>query len=282
MDHKVSFFPTEHLTEDARHAALLRIIREFNDLKSHRFDGDYHKKRQTLLALWGDLVLARHDPADLANPGVESPTEIMDEKTHEAIVRSDEGPHDAKSDPSALEEESVSVPPQEGEEVGSIIASSSHEARVVTSVEDDQAPAPLLTVESAHEESHAQTLIEIADLPEVVAPAPADDHRSKREDHESTEVKIMAASLQTSEPLAPVIQETAEREETRAVIAPVLTDDYDDEKPVLFRLRLLKTGVLNDMVLPAGTIVATNAADAEELIASGTAEKMLIQTETDQ
>ena len=47
----------------------------------------------------------------------------------------------------------------------------------------------------------------------------------------------------------------------------------------LVRLRLLKTGILHDVVLPEGTVVSTNAADAEELIASGTAERLLIQSD---
>jgi hypothetical protein len=47
----------------------------------------------------------------------------------------------------------------------------------------------------------------------------------------------------------------------------------------LVRLCLLKKGILHDVVLPEGTVVSTNAADAEELIASGTAERLLIQSD---
>ena len=56
-------------------------------------------------------------------------------------------------------------------------------------------------------------------------------------------------------------------------------ENIEEQMPDMVRLRLLKTGTLHDMVLPQGTIISTNFADAEELISSGTAEKLLIQTE---
>ena len=55
----------------------------------------------------------------------------------------------------------------------------------------------------------------------------------------------------------------------------------EDHRSSMIRLRLLKTGVLHDLVLPQGTVISTTAADAEELISSGTAEKLLIQMDDD-
>ncbi len=55
----------------------------------------------------------------------------------------------------------------------------------------------------------------------------------------------------------------------------------EKDRSHLVRLKLLKTGVLHDLVLPQGTIVSTLAADAEELIASGTAQRLLIQNESE-
>ena len=255
MDHKDSFFPTEHLTEDARHAALMRIIREFNDLKSHAHDVDFHKKRQMLLALWGDLVLARHDPADHAGSVTShdaDPTD-HDDMIVESMSQNDQSP-DANSpaaDGATIEEPTLSI---HHDDVTPMMESTSSHSE--TSNDDDMNDPVTI---NAHD--HVHEIEKDTDQTAIIISSPAT--------HEA------------DQPLM-VIKPIEEKEEPLTIIASLNDNDDDDMiGPLLFRLRLLKTGVLNDMVLPAGTIVTTNAADAEELISSGTAEKMLIQTEDD-
>lgn len=256
MDHKDSFFPTEHLTEEARHAALMRIIREFNDLKSHAHDVDFHKKRQMLLALWGDLVLARHDPADNAANVTSHDADPTDH--HDIIVESmsqnDQSPN-------------AYSPAAEDATIGEPSPSIDHDEVI-----------PMMEPTS----SHSETSNDDDDMNKSVTINAHDPVHEAEKDTDQTALIISSPVTDEADQPLMVIKPIEKHDEPLTIIASLNDNDDDDrDGPLLFRLRLLKTGMLNDMVLPAGTIVTTNAADAEELISSGTAEKMLIQTEED-
>ena len=61
--------------------------------------------------------------------------------------------------------------------------------------------------------------------------------------------------------------------------APPLHDTKIDILRI--RLRLIKPGLVHDMLLPEGTIVSVFPADAEDLVNQGTAEILLIQEDSD-
>lgn len=135
-----------------------------------------------------------------------------------------------------------------------------HEIRVI----DDQEETTITIQNHTEDNSSSSIEIGVTQLPSTVETSLAkifDVDESKEQSH--LEIKSVTAAP----PLAdnPVIDNSEK------------LDLVEKDRSHLVRLKLLKTGVLHDLVLPQGTIVSTLAADAEELIASGTAEKLLIQ-----
>ena len=188
----------------------------------------------------------------------EAPSEIA------AHLDADESPHEAVS----VVIEDVSLTHDEPSAFDIVSDAHAHHQPAVAIIADaeDHTPAAL-TIHPLDAEHRDESLLEIAEP--TSAPSP-DEILAKIFDVKPT-------------PEAPLleIKDVAHRvpPETEHHVAHS-EPELEHHSPMV-RLRLLKTGVLHDLVLPQGTIVSTNAADAEELISSGTAEKLLIQTETD-
>lgn len=360
MDHK-DRFPADALSEHDRIAALSRIIREFEALKSAGGDELFHKRRQMLLSLWGDLVLARKDPsvpvteesppaevkADvvLPSPSEDASAPQQDDQAHEAphqveahhneayhdeLHASEDVAHELEQNDLVVESSPEAVEPSHDSDDNHEIEahSSTHDAG-----EDDHQEAvhdaelePSQSMSDSVEilnATDADLVSENAENPEDVAAQeihdlpPAEDNASEpviftiaegveqsettfviddthddHAHHEAPDLSI-AASAESVDTVLAKISDVKPQDEKPLIeikdivsvpmplinIAPINQDKTSDPASNLVRLRLLKTGILHDVVLPEGTVVLTNAADAEELIASGTAERLLIQSD---
>lgn len=327
---------TDGMTESERASALARLVQEFAALKGKGNDELVHKKRQRLLALWGELVLARIDPnadnKEISDPEIPEVNEekgsLSEEVVQEAgtAVSAYDDHSKSHSDPEySLHEEAPHTELSDQGEKAEFIDEETHETEEVT---PEQSPI------------HAQELNSQLEITPVLDPLPTDEHEVEHEtiskpaefDVDTNENVQSDTVLQniietdTSHRTEYVISDLADREYSEIHLSQAPTTSHDEvEKPLIkiaevdtshdkplleikeisddlrhavalkighqepehhrnstmIRLRLLKTGVLHDLVLPQGTIVSTNAADAEELIASGTAEKLLLQTDDD-
>ena len=93
---------------------------------------------------------------------------------------------------------------------------------------------------------------------------------------------VIAALSSSSHHEAIVIEEiAAARESSDLIVSETPAVDVLKAGSTRIRLKLLKPGFVHGTVLPEGTVVSTFAADAEELISSGTAERLLIQNESE-
>lgn len=360
MDHK-DRFSADALSEHDRIAALSRIIHEFEALKTAGGGELIHKRRQMLLSLWGDLVLARKDPsvpvieesppaevkADevLPSPSEDVSAPQQDDQAHEAPhqieAHHDEAHHDephASEDVAQDVEQNDLVVESSSEAVApSLDSDDNHEIEIHSSAHDsgeadhqeavhdaelepaqsisdsveilDSTDSDLVS-ENADNPEHtdAQEILELppvennASEPVIFTIAEGveqsettfviDDTHDDHAHHEAPDLAIAASAESVDTVLAKIFDvkpqdknPLIEIKDIESVpsplinIAPINQDKTSDPTSNLVRLRLLKTGILHDVVLPEGTVVSTNAADAEELIASGTAERLLIQSD---
>ena len=334
MDHHLQ---TDGMTESERASALARLVQEFAALKGKGNDEHVHKKRQRLLALWGELVLARTDPnADDKDINDTKAPEVNEEKGSAA----EEGTKEAEAAVSVLEdhsqpfaepvdaiqEENSQIELSDQGEKAEFIEEETHETEEVT---PEQSPV------------HAQELNSQVESAPVLDPLPTEEHEvdqhqngkpvefdvdtnenasqgavsqniSETESSDSTEYVISDLESHENSESLPLQVPTISQDEVEKPLIKIAEVEEPHDRPLLtikavleeshqittlklssqepenhhnstmIRLRLLKTGVLHDLVLPQGTIVSTNAADAEELIASGTAEKLLLQADDEE
>ena len=343
MDH---FFPTDGMSESDRTSALNRLIQEFGTLKDQGNDELIHKRRQMLLSIWGDLVLARTDPSQIDMPTEASAeTAALDEtnalgEEPGAVAHEDAGDliseaseaieRDINADDSVLNTVAASDDEihSENDHDGALIneahseESTADDVALHESVEnhdeldpishdivDDHNPAPMIHAanitphtQTQHSEnvisedvsstqehvSHAIKALDEASITNFVIHDRHEDHEAAlhviaaipaaHHTAEATLAQIFDVNSSAEQPLLEIknIDEVEHKRIDQTMINP---ENIEEEIPDMVRLRLLKTGTLHDMVLPQGTIISTNFADAEELISSGTAEKLLIQTE---
>ncbi|MEI6572418.1 MAG: hypothetical protein WCO61_02615 [Alphaproteobacteria bacterium] len=249
-----------------------------------------------------------HDKADdlLASGSVESSDEINRESETQAA---DEHPSDqsvvAASDHPLVEATSDSAG---GIEISQVEAAEddqdlSHEPQqghdshppILTVLEqsDEVTPNTLMPSLSEEQSKSTQTTHEIRVIDKQVETTITIQDYTEGNSSSSTEIGVtqLPSPIETS--LARIFDVDESKEQSHLEIksvpaTPPLADSsvinnseklvlVEKDRSHLVRLKLLKTGVLHDLVLPQGTIVSTLAADAEELIASGTAEKLLIQ-----
>jgi len=343
---KKNIFLTDDLSEEDRASALGYVIREFDILKSKSDDELIHKRRQTLLAIWGGLVLARKDtsprialaadPVDVELNDVEA---IQSGEDYvELMIHANESLGQSLEDivavlgESPVQEIQMSSPLEA--EDGALYTNSS----VNPNMADTHKAVELSSDEPLTEEPNAEAILaenKAVFIEESLAPELPNGLQSEIEvfgeidNNTSTTSTIIPNTVQDVEEKANIsyaiegVGKALESsynsvfepipESTENILSKIFDVNMPAEKvsfdikeitspsekivthlPVsenaksfgvhnsnLIRLKLLKTGVLHDLVLPQGTIVSTLAADAEELIASGTAEKLLIQIDTE-
>lgn len=347
MDSQKLAFSADGFSEKDRIAALERLIHEFNLLKSQKNDDLNQKRRQMLLSIWGDLVLARNDPSQI-NQALTDPVELP---SAEALDASgiDQGPIETAagldhSHDNAPEIENAGLKEGRVDEVDSVIVVDSAdenqddahfandtpaeeggiEDHIAVALHDDHDLSASVSHELANEhksEAPVQTIQDLSKSPEpqtiditradasapesqvtaairtvderavtqFVIQGPHDEEKSspnlvamsstEENSTEATLARIFDVKSSDDQPLLE-IKDVAETTYQQIDQNLITSENIEVEIPDMVRLRLLKTGTLHDMVLPQGTIISTNSADAEELISSGTAEKLLIQTES--
>ena len=350
------FFSADALSEHDRIAALSRIIHEFEALRAAEGSELFHKRRQMLLSLWGDLVLARKDPsvpviedsppaevkADevLPSPSDKASAPQQDDQAHAAshqVEAHHDEPRESEDvahkleqiDPLAEFSSEEVMPSHDSDENNETQAHTSehdvgeadrqevvHDAELEPSQSMSESTELLdstdadLVSENFEKVEHVDAQ-EIHDLPQeenntsepvifTIAEGfeqsetifGIDDIHDDHDHHESQDLSIAAPAESIDTALAKIFdiqpkdkKFLIEIENIEADtlplnnIAHINSDKISDHVPSLVRMRLLKAGVLHDVVLPEGTVVSTNAADAEDLIASGTAERLLIQSD---
>lgn len=335
------FFSTDEIAESDRVAALEKLIHEFDALKHKGNDELVHKRRQILLSIWGDLVLARKDPSqqdELKTLSVEPPIvdeinptsdEIAQDVHDEAMDQVIDARHtdiiqDAETVTAEFnledhhKDELLLNEGQGDEKITDALGGESLaiEEQVLPEVSDElQLESETETRTMNHQISIDETTKE--SLVNKIAGTDVIDNHVSHEIHESEEktkadVIIQKINNDNDSTKAMTIVDAPSTQPNQIPAFQIMELDKSDDqsllqikdvgevsetagsKPLLstderntaaksssslIRLKLLKTGVLNDIVLPQGTIVSTIAADAEDLIASGTAEKLLIQND---
>ena len=345
MDKK-NIFLTDDLSEEDRASALGYVIREFDILKSKSDDELIHKRLQTLLRIWGDLVLARkdttprtalatgpvdveldyveslqsgedyaepmiltnetsgHNLEDLAAIPVESPVQEIQMsspleaedgalstnflvnpnmvETHNSDELSFDEPLTEEPNAEAIlaENKAVFIEESLAPELPNGLQS---EIEVFGEIDNNTSTTSTIipnTVQDVEEKANTSYAIE------GVSKALESSYNSVFEPIPESNENILSKIFDVNMPAEKVsfdIKEITSPSEKIVTHLPVSENakSFGVHNSNLVRLKLLKTGVLHDLVLPQGTIVSTLAADAEELIASGTAEKLLIQIDTE-
>ena len=355
MDIK-SNFSVDILSENERITALNKIIHEFQVMKGAGGDELIHKRRQLLLSIWGELVLARKDPAVPTNSESESVEGKSEEPSTSLNERASPQEHDDHRTEGHPHEEPLF-------EENHAFLQVSHEIKDIDASSEKltEEPLPNLELNGYHEskmepshnnapadldhkidvEGSASKLEDLSEDYELYDPVHVDPSSLITEvtdaDSLQKSFSVPSAEDQSSEPVAFVVADSDEKaeiefviqnlhsgeaqanyspitiastaESTNDVLVKIYDGQHSEQKPLieimdvqtdpdqifnigpirdeatperattLVRLCLLKTGILHDVVLPEGTVVSTNAADAEELIASGTAERLLIQND---
>ena len=342
------------MSESDRERALSRLIQEFRTLKKSE-DGELvHKRRQMLLSIWGDLVLARNEPTQLDQPA----SALIDETSPDQFAQDESTTLEydplVVADGNHVDHDNLTLAHHAEVDDETSIVTDEHVTETLIRVDDSNSAAqePLLVNEKLSTESHGQdhditVTVKGGDDGHFTTPVPVDDHAEPLSFHVikyTPQIQAETLEFQThSEEILPqnynplVITAIDEKADANFVIKDIYRDDtnsssllvhhpdasevpattlvqisdvksdelqplltiqesvhikhekidrksnnpgiIEEHMPDMVRLRLLKTGILHDMVLPQGTIISTNSADAEELISSGTAESLLIQSE---
>ena len=220
---------------------------------------EHHSDQSVMSASDHQLV---EDSSDSAG-GIEIPQVEAAEDDQDLSLEPQQG-HDSHPPLLAVLEQSDEVTPSpltpSLSEEQSNSTQITHEIRVI----DDQAETTITIQNHTEGNSSSSTELGVTQLPSPIETSLAkifDVDESKEQSH--LEIKGVPAN-------PPLADSSVINNSEKLVFV-------EKDRSHLVRLKLLKTGVLHDLVLPQGTIVSTIAADAEELIASGTAEKLLIQ-----
>ena len=234
----------EIMAEPERLAAISLVRGAYAALEHSIDHAETNQKRVRLLAVWRDLVEMREaDPSGLNETPLEH--SIAEEPVAEEPVAEEP----VAEEPVA--EEPVAEEPVAEEPVIEEPVIEEHVAEVVVT----QEATPL------DEEAVIMDEIELR--------------------NEGNDV-VIAALSSSSHHEAIVIEEIPPvTQPPDLIVSDIAAVDVSREGPIRIRLKLLKPGFVHGTVLPQGTVVSTFAADAEELISSGTAERLLIQNESE-
>ncbi len=247
-----------NMAEPERLAAI-SLVRGAYAALEHSFDNaETNQKRVRLLAVWRDLVEMREADPSLVNPlplGALLEHPIDNEPPAEEPL-ADEPPAEEPLADEPLADEPLADEPLADEPIT--------EVSIVEEPIAEEANTEVLIVETSspnHEE--VLNLVEI-------------ELRNEGND------VVIAALSSSSHHEAIVIEEILPvTQPTDLIVSDIAAVDVSREGPIRIRLKLLKPGFVHGTVLPQGTVVSTFAADAEELISSGTAERLLIQNESE-
>jgi hypothetical protein len=268
----------EIMAEPERLAAI-SLVRGAYAALEHSFDNaETNQKRVRLLAVWRDLVEMREADPSLVNP---LPLDALLE-------------HPIDNEPPA-EEPLADEPPAEERLADEPLA----EERLADEPLADEPPAdePLADEPLADEPIADEPITEVSIVEEPIAEEANTEVlivETSSPNHEEVlnlvEIElrnegndvVIAALSSSSHHEAIVIEEIPPvTQPPDLIVSDIAAVDVSREGPIRIRLKLLKPGFVHGTVLPQGTVVSTFAADAEELISSGTAERLLIQNESE-
>lgn len=238
----------ENMAEPERLAAISKVRGAYDALEPSFDRAETNRKRVKLLAIWRDLVEMR-----------EVDVSVGDQAALEAKMEDSIAAETATEEPIAAEV---------------IFEAPIAEAPIA------EAPVAegLIVEEPVAETPNIEVLIaEVHSVPSLEAEVPVDIGLR----NEDKEVVISSLSpVANHEPI--VLSEIpAVIQPTELVISETVARDGSTKGPIRIRMKLLKPGFVHGTLLPEGTVVSTFAADAEELISSGTAQRLLVQNESE-